>query len=205
MAARALLMALMDPGMAMEDEFNDWYDLEHLPQMRAVPGIDTAVRFVAVQGWPRYLAVYDRADFGVLRSVAYRSLTGSGFTPWSRRILTRVKGWQRLTFIQEPPGDRVLAESCHALQAFVFKGKPNLRMAEQAVSREVGVIQARSFGPGEETHDGGVVLVEAGASLAMPQPPQALLSITGLVFSATYVRYDRTDPVARFHALEERD
>ena len=48
-------------------------------------------RFVAVDGWPRYLAVYDLQDSAVLRSPAYRSMTGSGFTAWSRRNLAQIR------------------------------------------------------------------------------------------------------------------
>ncbi len=204
MAQRALLMAIMEPAADMEEEFNDWYDLEHLPQMRAVPGIDTAARFIAVDGWPRYIAVYDLADFSVLRSAAYRSMTGSGFTAWSRRQLARVKGWQRLTFKQDAPGGATMGEGCGALQVCVYKGHPDLAEVVKHLSREAGVIQVRSFGPGEETNDGAAVLVEAGAAGALPRTSAATLaSAPGLVFSASYVRYSRTDPVAKFHALEK--
>lgn len=204
MSQRALLMAIMEPTAVMEEEFNDWYDLEHLPQMQAVPGIDTAARFVAVEGWPRYIAVYDLAEFAVLRSSAYRSMTGSGFTAWSRRQLARVKGWQRLTFKQDRPGGATIHEDCGALQVYVFKGRPDLSEVVEGLSREAGVVQARAFGPGEETNDGAALLVEAGAVGSLPKTSAAMLaSVPGLVFSAGYVRYSRTDPVARFHALEK--
>ncbi|TMF37335.1 MAG: hypothetical protein E6I27_10005 [Chloroflexi bacterium] len=206
MSQRALLLAIMEPALAMEEEFNDWYDLEHLPQMQAIPGIDTALRFVAVDGWPRYLAVYDLKEFAVLRSTTYRLITGSGFTPWSRRILSRVKGWQRLTFKQESPGDAIIDEDCRALLVFVFKGRPDLRPAARSFSGEPGVTQVRCFGPGEETNDGAALLVEAGAVGALPRPSGSnLASMLGLVFSAAYVRYSRTDPVAKFHALEKSE
>ena len=198
MTPRALLIAIMEPTSAMEEEFNDWYDMEHLPQMRAVPGIDTAARFVAVVGWPRYLAVYDLQDFAVLRSPAYRSMTGSGFTAWSRRNLARVKGWQRLTFKQHPPGHATIDANSGALLVYVFKGSPDLGPV-------AGVIQARAFGPGEETNDGAALLVEAGAVGTLPRLPASLLSDSVPVFSAAYVRYTKIDPVARFHSLEKRD
>jgi hypothetical protein len=204
MTQRALLMAIMEPTAVMEEEFNDWYDLEHLPQMQAVPGIDTAARFVAVDGWPRYIAVYDLSEFAVLRSAAYRSMTGSGFTAWSRRQLARVKGWQRLTFKQDDLGGATMHADCGALQVYVFKGRPDLTDMVEGLSKESGVIQVRSFGPGDETNDGAALLVEAGAVGALPKaPPPTLASAAGLVFSAGYVRYSRTDPVAKFHALEK--
>lgn len=203
MSRRALLMAIMEPTTTMEEEFNDWYDLEHLPQMGAVPGIDTAVRFVAVEGWPRYLAVYDLEEFAVMRSSAYRAMTGSGFTAWSRRNLSRVKGWQRLTFNQQAPGGATIDPDSGALLVYVFKGSPDLSPAAKQLSREPGVIQARAFGPGEETNEGAALLVEAGAVATLPSVPASLFSSSAPVFSAAYVRYSRTDPVARFHSLEK--
>ncbi len=205
MTQRALLMAIMEPTAVMDEEFNDWYDFEHLPQMQAVPGIDTAARFVAVEGWPRYLAVYDLQEFGVLRSAAYRSMTGSGFTAWSRRNLARVKGWQRLTFKQQSPGDSTIDEDCGALLVVVFKGSPDLGPTAGNLAAEPGVIQARAFGPGEETNDGAALLVEAGSVGTLPRLPASQLAPATPAFSASYVRYSRTDPVAKFHALEKRD
>lgn len=39
-----LLMALMEPEAGTQDEFDDWYDLEHIPHTSGVAGILTAER-----------------------------------------------------------------------------------------------------------------------------------------------------------------
>ncbi len=91
-----LLVALMEPDQSMEEEFNDWYDLEHTPQMSGVEGILSASRWMCVEGWPRYMAAYDLEHVDVLKSDSYRGATGGHFTPWSRRILERVRGWRRI-------------------------------------------------------------------------------------------------------------
>lgn len=207
MTNRALLIAIMEPGASMEEEFNDWYDLEHVPQMLAVPGIDNATRFVAVSGWPRYLAIYDLAEFSVLRSDHYRAMTGSHFTAWSRRNLARVKGWQRLTFVQSAPGTATIDSRSSALLLCVFSGHPNLDRVADELAREPGVLQARAFGPGEETNEGAALVVEAGAVATLPRPTARQLSVDGgsLVFSACYARYTRPDPTTRFHALERQE
>jgi len=88
---------------------------------------------------------------------------------------------------------------------YVFKGSPDLAPVADALAREPGVIQARAFGPGEETNDGAALLVEAGALGTLPRPAASLLADANPVFSAAYVRYTRIDPVARFHSLEKRD
>ena len=59
MANKGFLLVLMQPPPAFEDEFNAWYDTEHIPERVAVPGFETGIRFVCIDGAPKYLAVYD--------------------------------------------------------------------------------------------------------------------------------------------------
>ncbi|MCL4187100.1 MAG: hypothetical protein KJZ85_05780 [Rhodobacteraceae bacterium] len=84
------LLVMMQPPPAMEEEFNAWYDTEHVPERRAVPGFLTGERFVALDGHPRYLALYDLDDPAVLDSPAYRAVAGENFSPWTRRVTGRV-------------------------------------------------------------------------------------------------------------------
>ena len=45
---------------AREDEYNDWYDNTHVPEIRAVPGFVSARRYkVHGAGSPAYLAIYE--------------------------------------------------------------------------------------------------------------------------------------------------
>jgi hypothetical protein len=43
---RGLLFTMTEPPAAMEDEFNAWYDSEHLAERRANPGFRSARRRV---------------------------------------------------------------------------------------------------------------------------------------------------------------
>lgn len=95
----ALLMVAMEPPSALEDEFNDWYDTEHFPQRLALPGFAAASRWVCIDGWPRWLALYDLASEAATRSDAYRAVSGAHATPWSRRILPRTIGRSRITAV----------------------------------------------------------------------------------------------------------
>ena len=54
----------MNVGPAVEADFNDWYNAEHLPQLGAVPGVLTARRFRATDpaSERRYLALYHLKD-----------------------------------------------------------------------------------------------------------------------------------------------
>ena len=78
---RGLLLVMMEPPASLEEEFNDWYDTEHFPQRSAVPGFESASRWVCLDGWPRWLAIYDLATLDVLLCDAYREMSGAKSTP----------------------------------------------------------------------------------------------------------------------------
>ncbi|WP_191486815.1 DUF4286 family protein [Pseudomonas sp. FEN] len=92
----ALLLVLMQPPSSQEEEFNDWYDTEHFPQRLALPGFLDGQRWVCSEGWPRYLALYELENEEVLNTAQYLSVSGARSTPWSRRILPRTVGRQRI-------------------------------------------------------------------------------------------------------------
>ena len=61
--ARGLMLNLATVDPDREDEFNRWYDEEHLPDVRRrFPQITSARRYRATDGQePRYLVVYEYA------------------------------------------------------------------------------------------------------------------------------------------------
>ncbi|OLL33269.1 hypothetical protein BTH42_02565 [Burkholderia sp. SRS-W-2-2016] len=95
----ALLMVAMEPPASLEEEFNDWYDTEHFPQRLALPGFVSASRWACIDGWPRWLALYDLTSPDALNSAAYRSVSGAQSTPWSRRVLPRTVGRSRVVAV----------------------------------------------------------------------------------------------------------
>ena len=52
-------MVYVDVAEEHDDEFNRWYDEEHIPERLAIPGVLNAARYVAVRGEPKYLACYE--------------------------------------------------------------------------------------------------------------------------------------------------
>lgn len=140
---KGLLLVTMEPPAPLEDEFNDWYDTEHFPQRRALPGIDSASRWVCVDGWPRWLALYDLASPTALDSDAYRAVSGQNSTPWSKRVLPRTFGRMRVVAEQIVPGQA-------------------MSLPPGAVTR---LLLAR-FAPAAGEHE-GVVTALAGAAATM--------------------------------------
>jgi hypothetical protein len=58
-------MGRIDIAAAMEEEFNAWYNTVCIPGYLTVPGCIRARRFVAIDGQPKYLTVYEfRASSG---------------------------------------------------------------------------------------------------------------------------------------------
>ena len=87
--ANGLLMAFMEPPTGMEDEFNDWYDTEHLPERMAIRGFLAGQRWVSVHGYPRWVATYFLSQASVLHSPAYDKVGGANGSPWTMRVTSR--------------------------------------------------------------------------------------------------------------------
>jgi hypothetical protein len=78
---------LIDPKH--EEEFNAWYNTEHLPELLSLPGFLDAARYVATRGGPKYLAVYELANVEAVRSPEFAQRKR---TPWESRMSPRVIG-----------------------------------------------------------------------------------------------------------------
>lgn len=67
-----------------EEDFNRWYDEEHVRDILALPGVLDAARYVAVIGGPKYLTCYELERPEVMESPAYRKLRANP-TEWTNR------------------------------------------------------------------------------------------------------------------------
>jgi hypothetical protein len=94
--ANALMMAMMEPPASMEDEFNDWYDYEHLPERNAVPGFVAGHRWRCLHGHPKWLATYFLSHAGVLHEPAYVKVGYDNASPWTKRVTSRTIGRLRV-------------------------------------------------------------------------------------------------------------
>jgi hypothetical protein len=88
---RGLLMVYVDVPAELEEEFNRWYNEEHIPERLSIPGVLNAARYVAVRGGPKYLACYE-----LTAPEAYFSDTWQHYlnnpTEWSKRMSPTVIG-----------------------------------------------------------------------------------------------------------------
>ena len=72
-----------------DEEFNAWYDTQHLPQLLELPGFLDAARYVAVKGGPQYLAAYELETVDAVRTPQFLNRP---IPPWDRRMSPRVIG-----------------------------------------------------------------------------------------------------------------
>lgn len=167
MSRRGLLLTMTEPPAAMEEEFNAWYDTEHLQERLAITGFRSASRWVAdlARGEGRYLATYELDSPGVLTSAEYLARF-EGATPWTRRCLAKTVVFRRWACEQVSPG---MADP-HPLAKAVL-----LVAAESAIGelQIPGALQVRHFvaSAGMPGHIALAELAWEGTrSLPAPQP-----------------------------------
>jgi hypothetical protein len=87
---RAILVVDIEVDPAREDEFNHWYDEEHIPEKRAAAGFYTARRFKHTTDPHRYLALYEVEDADTVTSPAYMT------QPMSEWSISIQAAWKRI-------------------------------------------------------------------------------------------------------------
>jgi hypothetical protein len=82
-SAGGVILVSMNVDPAREDEFNDWYNLEHIPHFNRLAGVITARRFRAIEGEPRYVALYHVANTDIYATPGWMAAND---TPWILRM-----------------------------------------------------------------------------------------------------------------------
>jgi len=95
LAGKAMLLTSMDIDASDEDDFNRWYDREHLEERVAIDGFIEARRYLAHAASPKYLCLYSTASLDVFESPAYRERLANP-TEWSRRTMARFRNMIRV-------------------------------------------------------------------------------------------------------------
>ena len=118
--ANGILVPVVDfTGMA-EDEFNDWYDFEHIPERLRVPGFLARERWIGADNQKISVATYELDNADVLKSPAYNAIGnhahgGDNLSVWSKRVTARIKMLMRFEGEQIVPGGGVAPKDASAL------------------------------------------------------------------------------------------
>src|SRR5690606_17444713 len=168
---KALLLAMMTPPADLEEEFNEWYDTEHFPRLSTVPGFDRSSRYVAVKGWPKYVALYDLASIDALEHPQYTRAPGARFSPWAQRILTKLHGQYRFSGDQIYPGVALMGDQGRPLQVALMRFRempesheaPLIKGLQAMVDASEDLLQARVFKGSGQLQGDYIALVECRA------------------------------------------
>lgn len=101
MAAVLIVEVEIDP--ADDEEFNRWYDEEHVPEKLRAPGFRSARRFRAHDDDTRYLVIYELDSPEAATSPAYMN---QELSSWARSVMSRWKRWRRSVWVSLSPGQQ---------------------------------------------------------------------------------------------------
>jgi len=88
-STNGMLFVASDIDVSNEDEFNDWYDHEHIEERARIEGFISAARYKSVKGGKRYLGLYRTGSLEAFTSPAYKAAFGKQ-TAWSVTNLNRM-------------------------------------------------------------------------------------------------------------------
>ncbi|HAA95448.1 MAG TPA: hypothetical protein DCE26_07140 [Dehalococcoidia bacterium] len=92
----ALMMVGADVPAELEDEFNKWYQEEHLQELLGVPGILNAARYEATKSGPKHLAVYELESVDVINSDAFKNRPR---TEWGQKVSPSIIGTNNINLV----------------------------------------------------------------------------------------------------------
>ncbi len=95
-----VMIAMFDIPEYLDEEFNKWYDEEHVPEkVGTVPGFLRARRYKSLEGRPNYLCIYELEDIGVLDNPTYQGNYSEGSTN-TVRMKSKAKTFYRNVYVQ---------------------------------------------------------------------------------------------------------
>lgn len=76
------------------EEHDRWHTHEHLPERLSIPSFLRGTRWLASEGGPRYMVLYEVESLDTLASEAYLARLNNP-TPWTRSMMPHYRGMQR--------------------------------------------------------------------------------------------------------------
>jgi len=68
-----------------EEEFNRWYNTEHIKERVDIPGFFSGRRYRSLEGEPKYFALYELEEPDVVHRPAYTQVRENP-TPWTHKM-----------------------------------------------------------------------------------------------------------------------
>jgi hypothetical protein len=115
-----LLLVGFNYSNVAEDEFNDWYDTEHVPERERTKGFINAQRWLGADDPKLSIATYDLKCLDVLKSPAYRAIGGVNLSPWSKRMTGKCQSICRFEADQIVPGRQAAPADAGGMMMFAM-------------------------------------------------------------------------------------
>ena len=90
----AAMLLSFDVDAEAIPEHDRWHTHEHLPERLSIPGFRRGTRWVAMEGTPRYMVLYEVESLQTLASESYLARLNNP-TPWTTRIMPYYRGMTR--------------------------------------------------------------------------------------------------------------
>jgi hypothetical protein len=151
-AAEGVLVIWHDVEESAEREFLNWHVREHMPERVALPGFLRGLRYVAVEGRPKYFNFYEAASAAAFSSARYRERLNDP-TPWTRRVVAHFRNTARTVcrrVAKAGAGDGPFVETLRLAAA----GSAAAALLPQFVKRE-GIVAASLLEGIREASAGG--------------------------------------------------
>lgn len=104
LAHEGMLVVWADIPESFEEDFNRWYDREHVEERIRLPGFISGARYRAVGEGRRYLGLYRTQTLEAFETPAYREAFANQ-TPWSVTNLGRMRNpMRRVCSVTKPTG-----------------------------------------------------------------------------------------------------
>ena len=127
-----------------EEEFNAWYEREHVAEVVSLPGFRSGRRYVAEGVKPKFLCLYETRDAGVAEEPPFQHLVTHP-TPWSSRIWEFFEVRQRRNWRRHEVRHFLLSDVPGAVLMREWRGAPAAPAGAAAEPGDAGVLAYRLF------------------------------------------------------------
>jgi hypothetical protein len=110
-----LVLLCYDYSQVAIDEFNDWYDTEHIPERERVRGFLNAQRWLDLNNRHVSVAAYDLERIETLQSPEFLAISGKNLSPWSKRVIPMCTQILRFEGRQLHPGESLATDKAEFL------------------------------------------------------------------------------------------
>ena len=103
----ALMMVMADIPADKEEDFNWWYNEEHLKELMSIPGVLNAARYEAIRSGPKHLACYELESPAVIETDGFKNRPR---TEWGARVSPSLIGTNFVNNVYEMVHPQELTE-----------------------------------------------------------------------------------------------